>query len=119
MDSDRSEHSEHPEHPEHSGRSGVTTDHRTAEAHRVAVALADALLALAPVDERLHRRLVDIAGALRDLWLEQVRDEALYLAHRHLEELVQIACRDLPATDDGDRVPVREDTPAPVTPEAN
>ncbi|WP_380282390.1 hypothetical protein [Kitasatospora purpeofusca] len=86
----------------HSVHDGTTTDRRTAEAHRVAVAFADALLALAPVDEQLHRRLAGVAGTLRDVWEEQVRDEALFLAHRHLEELVQVVCRDLPVAADDD-----------------
>ncbi|MFB7475142.1 hypothetical protein [Kitasatospora sp. NPDC056184] len=80
---------------------GAATDGRAAEAHRVAVAFADALLALAaPVDEQLHRRLAGVAGTLRGVWEEQVRDEALFLAHRHLEELVQIVCRARPAATD-------------------
>ncbi|MFE6870438.1 hypothetical protein ACFVFS_28280 [Kitasatospora sp. NPDC057692] len=78
----------------------ATIDHRTAAAHREAVAFADALLALAPVDEHLHQRLARVAGTLRDVWAEQVRDEALYLAHRHLDELVHVVCRALPTADD-------------------
>lgn len=86
--------------PDDTVRDG-NADRRTADAYREAVGLADALLALARVDEQLHRRLVSVAGSLRAVWEERVGDEALYAAHRHLEELVQIVCRGVPAVPAG------------------